>query len=368
MDQANRQRTVLLVTGCAAFAMMGAGMSLYGPSVLSYQALFSLTTEQASRVLLAHWIGSLSAVVAMFFLPGRVGPRPALFLVAAGAGLLGAGISWAVTLGGALALGLGYGALTAVFNPRILTAYGARGPAMLSLINAVFSLGAIAAPLAFSLASAHPERLFLLVGAITALILLGAGPASRTKAAAAVAGAGPFRLRPLILMFGFLGIGTEVALVGLGPSALVRSGEAQPFAAQLLSAFYLAFLAGRIGLVFAAHRLPPFALYLIAAGLTSAGLWGCALISPVWFYPLTGLPAGMFFQAYYVTGTALMGDNPRVSPLLIGVAMSGAMLMPMALVTTIEPFGPLGFFWVTAAGATALTAGAALAYPRMSRG
>jgi hypothetical protein len=42
--------------------MMGAGISLYGPSVLSYQRLFNLTAGDAGWVLSAHWLGSLSGV------------------------------------------------------------------------------------------------------------------------------------------------------------------------------------------------------------------------------------------------------------------------------------------------------------------
>lgn len=366
MDRSRFERLALLLTGSAAFAMMGAGLSLYGPSVLSYQALFSLSTEQASRVLSAHWVGSLSAVLVMFLYPGRIGPRPGLFLLAIGAGLLGAGLSWVVTLLGAVVLGLGYGSLTAVFNPRILAAFGARGPAMLSLVNAVFSLGAILAPLAFSLASSHPERLFILLGGLTLVILLAAGPAARAKSARAETAAG-FRIHPLILLLGACGIGLEVSFVGLGPAALVRSGVAETTAAQLLSAFYLTFLAGRIALIFLAHRLPAFALYLMGMALASAGLWGCTLVSPVWFFPFVGIAAGMFFPGYYVTGTALMGNDPRVSPFLIGMAQIGAMVLPLILAQSIDPLGSRGFFWVAASLTLALSVVSALAYPRLSR-
>ncbi len=366
MDNARFQRLALLITGCAAFTMMGAGLSLYGPSVLSYQDLFSLSTEQASRVLSAHWIGSLSAVLVMFLFPGRIGPRPGLFMLAAGAALLGSGVSWGITLLGAAVLGVGYGALTAVFNPRILAAYGTRGPAMLSLINAVFSLGAIMAPLAFSLVTVHPERLFMVLAAITALIFLGAGPATRATSVGGNAGTG-FRIRPLILIFGAFGIGLEVSIVGLGPAALVRSGVAEDASAQLLSAFYLTFLFGRIALIFLADRVPSFALFAAGMMLTTAGMFGCALISPAWVFPFIGLAAGMFFPGYYVTGTALMGDDPRVSPFLIGIAQVGAMILPMVLAQTIEPFGPRGFFWVTGGLTLALSGLAALSFGPFSR-
>ena len=366
MDEARFQRLALLITGCAAFTMMGAGLSLYGPSVLSYQRLFGLTPGDAGWVLSAHWVGSLSGVLVMFLFPGRIGPRPGLFLLAAGGGLLGAGVSWGVTLLGAVTLGLGYGLLTAVFNPRILALFGARGPAMLALINAVFSLGAIMAPLAFSMVTSNPERLFMLMGALTFAVFLAAGPASRTKTSGAVAGTG-FRINLPILILGALGIGLEVSLVGLGPSALVQSGIDEVTAAKLLSAFYLTFLLGRIVLIFIADRLPAFAIFLAGMVLTSAGLLGCALISPQWFFAPIGIAAGLFFPGYYVTGTAQLGNDPRVSPFLIGVAQVGAMLLPLGLAQTIEPLGLRGFFWVAAALTLGLSVMAAVVYPRLTR-
>ena len=53
-----------------------------------------------------------------------------------------------------------HGAIAAQFNPRIMTAYGLRGPSMLSLINAVFSLGAITAPYGFVLLGGNPRPVF----------------------------------------------------------------------------------------------------------------------------------------------------------------------------------------------------------------
>ncbi len=366
MDEAKHQRLALLATGSAAFAMMGAGISLYGPSVLSYQRLFNLTAGDAGWVLSAHWLGSLSGVLTMFLFPGRIGPRPGLALLAVGGILLGAGLSWALTLLGAVVMGVGYGSLTAVFNPRILAMFGARGPAMLALVNAVFSLGAILAPFAFSLVAENPERLFVLMGALTLLVFFFAGPAARGHTKTAEAGKG-FRLNLPILILGAFGIGLEVSLVGLGPTALVRSGIGEATVARLLSAFYLTFLFGRIALIFLAHRLPAYAVFLTGMVGTSLGLLGCALFSPFWFFAPIGIATGLFFPGYYVTGTALLGKDPRVSPFLIGAAQIGAMLLPLILAQFIEPFGALGFFWVTGGLTLVLSVASALFYPSLRR-
>lgn len=360
-------RMALLATGSAAFAMMGAGLSLYGPAVLSFERLFELTTAEASRVIAAHWVGSLSGVLAMFLFPERIGPRPGLVALALGAVLLGAGLGWTATLLGAAVLGLGYGALTAVFNPRILSAFGVRGPAMLSLINAVFSLGAILAPFAFSLIAERPERLFILMGLLTLVVAAGAGPAGRVRAEDPGQGGGGFRLNLPILVFGAMGIGLEVAFAGLGPAALVRAGEDEATAARLLSAFYVAFLAGRVVLIFTAHRIAAFTIYVLGMVLAALALLGAALVDPGFFFPPLGLAAGLFFPGYYVTGSALLGRDPRVSPFLIGIAQIGAMGLPLILAIAVDPFGPRGFFWVTGGLAGALAALSLLAWPAMRK-
>jgi FHS family glucose/mannose:H+ symporter-like MFS transporter len=364
MDTETSQRLKLLITASAAFAMMGAGLSLYGPSVLSYQRLFDLSLGTAGWVLSAHWIGSLSGVLTMFFLPGRIGTRTGLVLLASGAVLLGSGLSFALTLLGAVILGLGYGTLTANFNPRILSAYGAQGPAMLALINAVFSLGAIAAPFAFSQIASHPERLFVLMGVLTLVIAIAAGAPPPKVAPSAPSGRG-FRIHLPILVLGAIGIGMEVSVVGLGPSALVHSGLSEKTSAQLLSAFYVAFLIGRIALIFIAHKFPSFAIFVCGAVLTFFFLLGCAAISPFWFFAPMGFAIGLFFPGYFVTGIALLGNDPRSAPFLIGTAQIGAMVLPLALSQTIEPFGLHSFFWAAAVVALVLFLVSASFYPRL---
>ena len=366
MDNSRFERLALLITGSAAFAMMGAGLSLYGPSVLSFQRIFTLSVAQAGWVLSAHWMGSLAGVLAMFFFPGRVGPRPGLALLALGTGLLGGGLSWWATLAGAAVMGLGYGSLTAVFNPRILAAFGARGPAMLSLINAMFSLGAILAPLAIMLVPDHAEKLFLGLAVLTLLVLLASGPAARAAGSTAAVGSG-FRLRLPILILGMLAIGLEVSLVGLGPAALVKSGVTEASAARLLSAFYFTFLLGRVALVFIAHRIPDFAVFLGGVALAALALLGCALISPAWFFAPVGLAAGLFFPGFYVTGTRQLGADPRVSPFLIITCQFGAMILPLVLAQMLEPMGTRGFFYLTAGLAAALTLASAALYGRMRK-
>ena len=70
--------------------------------------------------------------------------------------LVAAGIGWWATVAASVLFGTGYGIAAAVFNPRVLKAYADRGPAMVSLLNAMFAAGAILAPLAYVWGGSRP--------------------------------------------------------------------------------------------------------------------------------------------------------------------------------------------------------------------
>jgi MFS transporter, FHS family, glucose/mannose:H+ symporter len=91
--------------------------------------------------------------------------------------------------GGIVIFGMGYGIATVVFNPRVLRAFGAKGPSMVSLLNAMFAVGAIVAPLGF-VARVEPAGGLCRGGGLCALIWLAAGTGERVGGG----GAGwPFR-------------------------------------------------------------------------------------------------------------------------------------------------------------------------------
>ena len=347
-------RLALLLTGVASFILMGAGQAVFGPALPGYERAFQVSTATAGWLISAFWVGCFLAVAGMYFAGARLTPRAGLAAMLTGATLLAAAPIWSLTLLGFFTFGLGYGCLTAIFNPRILAAYGPRGAAMLSLVNAAFSIGAIAAPLIFVGLGSDPKPVFWILAALTALSFAAAGPAGRAKAAGPL-DLGGFRPHLPILGFGLAAIGIEVSLAGLGPTALIRAGIAENRAAELLSLFFVAFLAGRVGLVFLAHRIPPFAIYTAATGFAALCALGCAVSSPALFFPPMGLAAGLFFPGYFVTGTKKMGADARVAPVLLASALIGAILSPLIYARLIPLLGERGFFWLIAGVAGTLT-------------
>lgn len=366
MTPTPQARAALLVTAILGFMTVGSGMSILGPSLPVFAREFGLTTVEAGWLIAVQWTGCLLGVVAMFFWSERVSNRPGLAAIALGATTVALSHLWVLTLAGAFVFGLGYGAIAALFNPRIMMAFGPRGPSMLSLINAVFSLGAILAPYGFVLAGEDPRPVFLAIAAAAAVTWVVAWPAGMTG----VRAAGPrpgVRLSLPILAMVVLAIGIETSLAGLGPTALIRTGRTEAEAAQLLSALFIVSLAVRVALTLVADRVPAFALFTFAALWAGLCALGAALVSPLMFFPAMGISTGLFFQGGYVTASRKMGDDPRVPSIILGTGLLGSILSPLIYARAMEPLGPQGFFWLIAAVAGGLGLAALAGYRRISR-
>lgn len=356
-----KTHAALLITGLVSFVLMGAGQSLYGPALPAFARDLSLTPTEAGWLVSAHWVGCILGVAALFRWAGMITPRVALGMMAAGAGLISSTPGWWGTLAGAVLFGMGYGCATVVFNPRVLAVFGEKGPSMLSLLNAVFSLGAIAAPLVFVAMGSSPSLTFGIVAASCAIVCLFAGAAGKPQVATATA---ILTLRPhwAILAFGMVSVGLEACLIGVGPTALIQAGETEAMAAKLLSLFFVAFLAARIALVFAAPYLPSFTLYAAAMSAAFFAALVGATISPAVSFVLIGISAGLFFPSFFVTAARKMGTDRRVAPTIVAAGLVGGILSPVLMTQVMDGLGKHGFFWVIAAiaGATALVALAVL--------
>ena len=344
----------LLIAGLATFVLMGAGQSLYGPALPAFSRLFSVTIATAGLLVSAHWIGCAIGVGGMFFVGPRVSPRHVLLMMGIGAAVIATGAGWWTTVLGAVIFGIGYGCATVVFNPRILRAFGERGTAMLSLLNATFGIGAIAAPLVFVALGNNPATTFAICAGMAAVIWLGAGPASKSDTITETGAEKAYQLQLPILGFGLLAVGLEAILIGLGPAALIAAGETEVHAAELLSVFFLAFLASRVGLVFVAHILPSFSLYILAIAGTFISALTAVFFDAGTSFVTMGAFAGIFFPSFYVTAARKMGESPRVAPTIIAAGLVGGIAAPLLLSPWLGALGARGFFWVVA-GITSLT-------------
>lgn len=348
MQDLIKANAALLFAGIASFVLMGAGQSLYGPALPAFSRLYGVELGASGLIVSAHWIGCAVGVAGMFLAGPRITPRLVLVLMGVGAAVIAAGLGWVVSLLGAVVFGAGYGCATVVFNPRVLRAFGARGPAMVSLLNATFGVGAILAPLVFVAVGTDPRLAFAICAALAVAIWMGAGPASRPDTVVSETAQKPFRLHLPALCFSLVAIATEACLIGLGPAALIAAGESEVHAAQLLSLFFLAFLGSRVVLTFVAHLLPSFSLHVLAVGGTALAATGAALFDAGTFFIVMGVFAGMFFPSSYVTASRKMGDDPRVAPSIIAAGLVGGIAAPLLVSPFLAQMGDRGFFWVVA--------------------
>jgi FHS family glucose/mannose:H+ symporter-like MFS transporter len=355
MRELLRLNSALLGAGLATYILMGAGQSLYGPALPAYSRQFGISIGSAGLLVSAHWVGCFVGVMAMYFRGANVTPRHVVFGMGLGAVLLAGSAGWWMSLLGGFVFGIGYGCSTVVFNPRVLRAFGARGPAMLSLLNATFGIGAIGAPLVFVLLDNNPAISFGVCAVLAAIIWLGAGPAGHSAPAPDRSTVMPYQLHLPILGFGALAIGIEACLIGLGPAALIATGITEVHAAQLLSAFFLAFLAARVILIFVAHLVPSFTLFCLAIAGACLASFGALVFAVGPFFVMLGLFAGLFFPGFYVTAARKMGEDTRVAPTIIAAGLVGGIFAPLLLSHWLESLGEHGFFWVIGLTSGAMT-------------
>ena len=361
-----KTHATLLATGIASFVLMGAGQSLYGPALPAFARNLDLSLANAGWLVSAHWIGCFLGVACMYRWGRRIAPREVLAMMAAGAGLIALTPGLWGTLAGAVIFGAGYGCSTVVFNPRILAAFGDNGASMLSLLNAVFSLGAIAAPFVFLALGSSPALTFGVVAVGCAAVCVLAGTSGNADVARRTATA-PFKINWGILTFGLVAIGMESCLIGLGPTALIQTGKSEAAAAELLSLFFVAFLVARVSLVFAAKYAPSFTLHALAlVGAAITALYG-ALGDPGTAFVLFGLTAGLFFPSFFVTAARKMGTDVRVPPTIIAAGLIGGILSPVLMTKVMANFGDRGFFWIIAVTAGLMSVAALLSLRSMNR-
>lgn len=354
----------LFAAGSLAFFLLGMLPALFGVALPHWTAAFGLAVGEGGTILSVYNAGAVVAVLAgVSGMPG-LATRPALVLVAAGGAALALGAGWAALLIGAFVAGLGYGILAASVNRRFLQEFGTRGPGMVSFVNGIYGLGSILSPLLFLAAGSSPAVVFWAVAALALLAMALARPEPFRQAAP---GLPPLSPRLLILLLNLGGVTMELLLIGFGASALIAQGVPEAGAAQLLSAFFLAFVAARLGLALVVHRIAPDLAFLGSCLGLAATAALAALVSPGLGFVLAGVFAGTAFPCFYVWASRLLGPDPRMGAAILASGLTAGTLGPLALRPILAAFGEGGLFWILACFGTILSAVVALLLPRLRR-
>lgn len=341
----------LLATGAAAFFMMGVLQASYGPAFPYLQGRYGVDTAGVGLIASAHFLGSALAPPLAGFALGRVTVRRVVVASAAvlilGMLVLVAAPVWAVAVAGALVGGLGLGGVSAALN----SAYASVGNRAVNLVNAVFGVGSILAPLlVVTLAPVHLALPFLTVAALCAVTLLTAQrfgvPALRPPLTPQVAGgrsgvqAGLFA----VLIACYVGLesgfgtwaGRHLDSLNYGHAALFVSG------------YWGGLTLGRVLTGLFGARVRPGSLVLVSAAL--AGL--CALTAAA-LPPLAGaayVVAGLSLGPIFGSTLAWMTQSlpARFIPFLLVAGSVGGIVAP-ALLGALSARSGLGSVPVTLA-------------------
>lgn len=354
----------LFASGALAFFLLGILPALFGVALPLWAESFALADGQGGALLATYNAGAgLTVLASIMGVPGLT-MRPALLVVALGGAVLALGSAWGGLLVGAFVVGLGYGVLAARVNRRFLQEFGPRGPSMVSLVNGIYGLGSILAPLLFLAAGSRPAPILWAV-ALLALIAMALGRPEPFRGAAT--GLPPLTPRLLLLLLNLAAVSIEVALMAFGAAALVDLGQTEPGAARLVSGFFAAFVAARLGLAAVSHRLPPDLTFLAGAGGTAAACGLAAMGAPAAGFVLAGAFVGICFPAAFVWISRLLGPDPRMGAAILAAGSLGGTLGPLALRPILGAFGEEALFWILLVFGALLTAVVAALLPRLRR-
>ena len=338
------------------FALTGIVMTFLGPMLPSLSARWSLSDARSGSLIFAEFLSSMFGMLLSGVLVQRLGYRRTLMiglaLMPAGMTLLAFG-PWLAGIVSIAIFGVGYGITTPAGNLRTAEVNPRTSASALSVINAVWGVGAMSSPFLVALAL-HAQKphvfLFGTAAALVALLVVLAAsrfsPDSHEEIGAPAPGENIWKLRilPLICVVFFLYVGAETCFGNWVAMYARRVAPSNHILAILTPAFFWgALLAGRVlaPLALRVYRETQVArtglsvallggialvgarsLKLVLIGSVLAGL-GLASVYPIsvsllkpWFGDLARRASGPVFSSGNVGGAVL--------PWIVGLVSTGA--------------------------------------------
>lgn len=352
------------------FLLAGIVMTFLGPMLPSLSARWSLNDAQSGSLIFAEFFSSLFGMLLSSVSVQRFGYRKTLIigliLMPVGVALLAFG-PWLWGIACICVFGIGYGITTPAGNLRTAEINPERSASALSVINAVWGVGAMSSPFLVDFAlRAHQPRLFFFGTSTLLVILLLCLVGTRfvpdthvelAEAGDAVQSIWQIRILPVICVLFFAYVGTEtcfgnwVAMYARRMAPLDHS-----FSTRMPAFFWGALLAGR--------ALAPLALRfrretsLAMAGLLLALVGGIALLSARGntLIATASLLVGIGLASIYPISVSLLATwfgkaSRRVSGAVFGSGNVGGAVMPLMVGAVSTAAGSLRFgFFVPLAG------------------
>ncbi len=340
-------------------------MTFLGPMLPSLSARWSLSDTQSGSLVFAEFFSAMLGMLLSSVSVQRLGYRKTLMigllLMSIGVVLIGFG-PWLAGIGSICVFGVGYGITTPAGNLRTAEISPERSASALSVINAVWGIGAMASPFLVELALRHQRpRIFLFGTAVSLLGLLVALALSRFVPDARVEATGPqemvqsiwsIPILPLICALFFVYVGTETCFGNwVAMYARRMAPENHSFAIRMPSFFWGALLVGRARapLALKFHRERTVA----KIGLARALLGGIALISArgLGLIALGSLLTGAGLASIYPISVSLLagwlGESVRrASGAVFGSGNIGGALMPLLVGAVSSQAGNLRYGFI----------------------
>jgi FHS family glucose/mannose:H+ symporter-like MFS transporter len=318
----------LFLSGTASFVLIGVLGAIYGVALPAFTRLYGLDTGAASLILTTHAMGGVLSVIAAVAGLRGLGARTSMVLMALGTGLIALTPGWPLTLLGSLIAGAGFGLIVTYVNRSFLSGFGERGPGMVGLVNGISGIGLIAGPLFYIWAGGNPAIVFAGIALVSLCLVAMFRPETAARTAS---GARPVVLhwRMAILLLNFISVSLEMAMSGLGASALIALGWSENAAATLASGFFAAFLISRLSLYWLTRRFSSEMLFLIG---TIGTVIACLMAATGWEaigYVAAGGFIGLSFPSFFVWGARVLGPDPRMSAAILLSGLSGAAFGPL---------------------------------------
>jgi MFS transporter, FHS family, glucose/mannose:H+ symporter len=320
--------------GFLAFFLLGAVQAFYGPAQFALAVRFDIAPSATSLIVSAHFLGSMTGILALSSLSKVLGWRTVLLL---GSGLLVLGCVgvalapvWWLALLAALLIGLGFGTLDISFNILFSSSFGEKSTAMTNVLNALFGVGAIVGPFVVSAFVGDSRTPFWLVAAAT-LLLVPLVVGMRVKSASDGAGKLVFSslLAMFVLMF-FVYVGVEVSAATLEPRHLKDGlGYSEQSAAQWNALYWAGLTASRLLVAPIALRVaaPNIVLGSVMLALLGLGLTVVPALAP-YGYIVAGLGFGPIFPTGFVWLTSSLPNAVAAGSVVVAAANFGAVLLP----------------------------------------
>lgn len=347
------------------FLLAGIVMTFLGPMLPSLSARWSLNDAQSGSLIFAEFFSSLFGMLLSSPSVQRFGYRKTLIigliLMTFGVALLAFG-PWLWGVACICVFGIGYGITTPAGNLRTAEINSDRSASALSVINAVWGVGAMSSPFLvdFALRAHQPQMFFFGTSALLLILLLCLAfthfvpdrHAEVTEAGNAAQSIWRIRMLPVICVLFFAYVGTEtcfgnwVAMYARRMAPLDHS-----FATRMPAFFWGALLAGRAlaPLVLKFRRETSLAM----TGLFLAVVGGIALLSARGntLIAISSLLAGIGLASIYPISVSLLATwfgtaSRRVSGAVFGSGNVGGAVMPLMVGAVSTAAGSLRFGFV----------------------